>query len=147
MLPEHPRPLGRVLKAPGGPVQLRRRAPTVEALCDRGLHDLGRELLDPLDARGEVVLVRVQLLSELTEELQRWNAIPGLEPGDVRSGTPRKGELALGKTRFDASLLESSPDRRRVVDVRMVVRCSHREPQSRVKTAASSTHRRRTARH
>ena len=96
-------------------------------------------MLDPLFACGEVLLVCVQLLSELAEELERRDAIPGLEPRDVRGRATRKGELPLGEARLDPGIPESPPDRRRVVDVRMVVRCSHREPQSRVKTAASDT--------
>ena len=102
-----------------------------EPVRDLRLDELRRRLLDARDSGGEVLLVRVQLRGELAQQLQRGDSSSGFEPGDVRRGAPREGELALGEACREACLVEPTPDRSRVVDMGVIVRCSHREPQSR----------------
>ena len=58
--------------------------------------------------------------------------LTGFEPGRcTRQSATGRQELALREAGREARLLESPTDCRRVVDMGVVVRCSHREPQSR----------------
>ena len=65
----------------------------------------GRVLPHLLDAGREVLLVGVQLRCELTQELERRDAVAGLEPGDVRRRAAGKESCRCGQP----SLLSRRP--------------------------------------
>jgi hypothetical protein len=70
-----------------------------------------------LVAAREVLDVHADPVRELTEQLQRRDALAGFDPRDVRRRAPWERERTLRETGLDSSLTEPPTDRGGVVDV------------------------------